>query len=248
MAASTISANEATQNNTRFSIEETNRTYRHSIAGALNSNSNPASHPSAPDAEPGSRHRRGSSTASDTAARRSSVAGSYGPSSAAHLRPNSNSTSHTPNRNSRASLSPGRTFGSSANSLPGSVGSHQSAYGDSTGTKGFGTGNSYENSERVEYVSVPGYYGYSTGTKGFGSGNDYEVKRVTPNPSPLGSAQVSPAGSASNVPTATQQPGSSSGSSHGDGTDKKNRKPKLGERLKATIEGVADKLTEVVAK
>ncbi|KAK7462348.1 hypothetical protein VKT23_007949 [Stygiomarasmius scandens] len=76
-------------------------------------------------------------------------------------------------------------------------------YGESTGTKGFGTGNDYEGSRRSP--SVPGAYGYSTGTKGFGTGNDFERKvqraRATASPGNGGT----PFGSCHSIADKTQQ-------------------------------------------
>ncbi|KAK7453290.1 hypothetical protein VKT23_011965 [Stygiomarasmius scandens] len=78
------------------------------------------------------------------------------------------------NRLSRGSNS-GGTIGS-AHSY-GSFGENPPAYGDHTGTKGWGTGNTYEKSTRSS--SIPGAYGHSVGMKGFGSGNDFERSRDT---------------------------------------------------------------------
>ncbi|KAF9262993.1 hypothetical protein L218DRAFT_374517 [Marasmius fiardii PR-910] len=68
------------------------------------------------------------------------------------------------------------------------------AYGDTTGTKGFGTGNQYEDGNRVN--SIPGAYGASVGMKGLGTGNDYER---SPRSSLSLSPRASPASSASSL-------------------------------------------------
>ena len=64
------------------------------------------------------------------------------------------------------------------------------AYGDKTGTKGFGTGNQYEGADRVN--TLAGSSGDSVGMKGFGTGNHYEQ-------SPRRSPRASPAASASSL-------------------------------------------------
>ncbi|KAE9403233.1 hypothetical protein BT96DRAFT_936595 [Gymnopus androsaceus JB14] len=225
----------------RTSIDESNRTHRDSIEAVLGSNNNSSERsnsglpqpPRIEDSETRSRHRRGSSAASNPAAHRSTAL--YGASGTSVVNP-------TPN--SRSSLSPpvaSRPY-STVHSSVGSLVPEVTAYGDTTGTKGFGTGNDYERSDRAMYATVPGYYGNSTGTKGFGTGNTYEVKRVTPNGT--GSTKGTPAGSAPNsLPTSRR--GSNAGAD--DRASVKSRKPKFGDRLKATLESVTDKLA-VVAK
>ncbi|KAK1230816.1 hypothetical protein PQX77_006088 [Marasmius sp. AFHP31] len=98
-----------------------------------------------------------------------------------------------------------------------------SAYGDRTGTKGFGTGNEYEHSDRVN--TVPGVFGGSVGTKGFGTGTHYER-------SPRASPRVSPAASASSLPSNTSRSSRSnlSAVSETQGSTDKKRK-KLGNKL-----------------
>ncbi|KAL0060023.1 hypothetical protein AAF712_013202 [Marasmius tenuissimus] len=111
-----------------------------------------------------------------------------------------------------------------------------SAYGDRTGTKGFGTGNAYEHSDRVN--TVPGVFGGSVGTKGFGTGTHYER-------SPRASPRVSPAASASSLPSNTSRSSRSNLSNmsetHGS-TDKKRKK--LGNKLLGAAEVVAGKVTK----
>ncbi|KAK7037252.1 hypothetical protein VNI00_011243 [Paramarasmius palmivorus] len=109
-----------------------------------------------------------------------------------------------------------------------SLGSVAAAYGDHTGTKGFGTGNELEHADRVN--SIPGAYGGSTGTKGFGTGNDYERS------SPRGSPASSNNSLRSNRSRRSLQ-SNHSGRSKVDG-------PKLGEKLRGTAEVVAGKMTK----
>ncbi|KAF5361134.1 hypothetical protein D9758_009055 [Tetrapyrgos nigripes] len=74
------------------------------------------------------------------------------------------------NRLSRGSMASAGSGASSHRSL--GFGESEPAYGDSTGTKGWGTGNNFERSTRVN--TVYGVYGSSTGTKGWGTGNSFE--------------------------------------------------------------------------
>ncbi|ESK88022.1 hypothetical protein Moror_10827 [Moniliophthora roreri MCA 2997] len=106
-----------------------------------------------------------------------------------------------------------------------SLGSIASAYGDHTGTKGYGTGNEYEHSDRVN--SIPNAYGGSTGTKGFGTGNDYE--RTSPRSSPAASTHSSRSNHSGNH-------------LHVD-TKAKTKGPKFGNKLLGTAEVVAGKVT-----
>ncbi|KAL0565990.1 hypothetical protein V5O48_016029 [Marasmius crinis-equi] len=91
----------------------------------------------------------------------------------------------TASNGSDRSARSGWTSGVSLNSN-----SSASAYGDKTGTKGFGTGNEYEHGDRLN--SLPGAYGGSVGMKGFGTGHDYER-------SPRGSPAASVTSFRSNV-------------------------------------------------
>ncbi|KAL0567480.1 hypothetical protein V5O48_014515 [Marasmius crinis-equi] len=86
--------------------------------------------------------------------------------------PTTHTTSSVTSRGSMGSIG-SRSGWSSGLSL---VQGNDSAYGDYTGTKGFGTGNTFERAERPN--AIPGVYGGSTGTKGFGTGNSFEDKRL----------------------------------------------------------------------
>ncbi|THU80546.1 hypothetical protein K435DRAFT_874269 [Dendrothele bispora CBS 962.96] len=115
------------------------------------------------------------------------------PYSTSSSKPNSNNSGGSSgNRNqTRQSFASSTTsYGHAGSGSFGKLG-QSVASGDSTGTKGFGTGNDYEGSRRS--TSMPGAYGHSTGTKGFGTGNDFEHKVSTR------STRANPPGSSRNT-------------------------------------------------